>query len=105
MFHETTENIGAHLIKAGLTHRQAVVLMSTVYMFTLSFVVEEQAVFPRPGERSPDYDIEERKKQLDAAKLPFMRKAGPVLFDQFDRRYKESMKLIIAGAVATTRTT
>ncbi|MDR3443614.1 MULTISPECIES: hypothetical protein [unclassified Dyella] len=49
--------------------------------------------------------IEEHNKQLDAAKLPFMRKAGPVLFDQFDRRYKESMKLTIAGAVATTRTT
>ncbi|WP_109126594.1 TetR/AcrR family transcriptional regulator C-terminal domain-containing protein [Dyella sp. C11] len=98
LFQETTEHIGSHLVQAGLTHRQAVVLMSTVYMFTLSFVVEEQAVFPRPGERSPDYDLEQRNSELDATKFPFMRKAGAVLFDQFDRRYKESMKLIIAGA-------
>ena len=69
--------------------------------FTIGFVVEEQAVFPRPGERSPAYDIEQRNQALDAAKFPLMRKAGPVLFDQFDKRYRESMKLITEGARAS----
>lgn len=100
LFHETTEQLGARLVQSGLSNRQAVVLISTVYTFTVSFVVEEQAVFPRPGERSASYDLEERNKALDARKFPFMRKAGPVLFDRFDRRYEESMKLILEGAKA-----
>ena len=45
--------------------------------------------------------IEQRNQALDAAKFPLMRKAGPVLFDQFDKRYRESMKLIIEGARAS----
>ncbi|WP_114241552.1 TetR/AcrR family transcriptional regulator C-terminal domain-containing protein [Dyella sp. C9] len=105
LFHETTERIGIHLQGTGLSHRQTVVLMSTVYTFTIGFVVEEQAVFPRPGERSPAYDLEQRNKALDAGRFPFMRKAGAVLFDQFDRRYRESMKLIIGGAVAQVAST
>jgi len=100
LFHEATEQMGSLLLQAGLSNRQAVVLLSTVYTFTVSFVVEEQAVFPRPGERSASYDLDERNKALDARKFPFMRKAGPVLFDQFDRRYVESMKLILKGAKA-----
>ncbi|WP_243040770.1 TetR/AcrR family transcriptional regulator C-terminal domain-containing protein [Dyella sedimenti] len=101
LFHEAAERIGAQLLEAGLSHRQAIVLMSTVYTFTIGFVVEEQAVFPRPGERSPAYDIAQRNQALDAGKFPLMRKAGPVLFDQFDRRYRESVKLVIEGARAS----
>jgi TetR/AcrR family tetracycline transcriptional repressor len=38
---ETAERIGRRLIEAGFSVRQAVVLLSTVYTFTMSFVIEE----------------------------------------------------------------
>ncbi len=95
---KATEIIGAQLIKAGFTLRQGVVLLSTVYNYTLSFVIEEQAVFPRPRERSEKYDIQKRSEALSSEALPLMRQAGPILFDRFDRRYKEGLALILQGA-------
>ena len=95
---EITERIGARLVEAGFSLRQAVVLLSSVYTLTVSFVVEEQAVFPLPGQRSPKYDIEARKAALDAAKFPLHRETGEILFDEFDRRYQESLALLIDGA-------
>ena len=94
---EITERIGARLVEAGFSLRQAVVLLSSVYTLTVSFVVEEQAVFPLPGQRSPKYDIEARKAALDAAKFPLHRETGEILFDEFDRRYQESLALLIDG--------
>lgn len=94
----TAETIGAKLIKAGFTLRQCVVLLSTVYNYTLSFVIEEQAVFPRPGVRSEQYDLEKRTQALSSDAFPLMRQAGEVLFDRFDRRYKEGLTLILQGA-------
>jgi TetR/AcrR family transcriptional regulator, tetracycline repressor protein len=48
-FMKTAERIATKLVASGFTLRQTVVLLSTVYNYTLSFVMEEQAVFPRPG--------------------------------------------------------
>jgi TetR/AcrR family transcriptional regulator, tetracycline repressor protein len=95
---KTAEAIGAQLVKTGFTVRQTVVLLSTVYNYTLSFAVEEQAVFPVPGQRSEHYDIRKRSDQLAAEALPLLRQAGPILFDQFERRYKEGLNLILQGA-------
>jgi len=100
IYMEATEAIGNRLIEAGFSAREAVVLLSTVYTFTVSFVVEEQAVFPVPGQRSAAYDLQERSARLDAKKFPLMRQSGTILFDRFDRRYKESLELIIGGAAA-----
>jgi AcrR family transcriptional regulator len=97
-YRKTVESIGARLLDAGFSLRQAVVLLSTIYNYTLSFVAEEQAVYPRPNERSPQYDIAKRNAELDAREFPFLRKSGPILFDGFDRRYTEGLKLILAGA-------
>jgi TetR/AcrR family tetracycline transcriptional repressor len=97
-FMKTAESIGSELIKAGFSLRQAVVLLSTVYNYTLNFVTEEQAVFPRPGERSEHYDLEVRSGALAGESLPLMRHAGPILFDRFERRYKEGLALIVQGA-------
>jgi AcrR family transcriptional regulator len=94
----TAERIGARLVESGFTIRQAVVLLSTIYNYTLSFVMEEQAVFPRPNERSPLYDIAERNARLDAEEFPILRQSGAILFDRFDRRYKEGLDLIVRGA-------
>lgn len=98
LFQETAERIGGHLTQAGFSTRQAVTLLSAVYTFTVSFVIEEQAVFPKPGERSPAYDIEMRKTHLDPDAFPLLREAGEVLFDRFDQRFGESIDLMLRGA-------
>lgn len=99
----TTERIARRLVDEGFTVRQTVVLLSTVYSYTVSFVQEEQAVFPRPGERSPQYDLAQRSAHLPAAEFPLLRQAGPILFDRFDRRYKEGLDLIVRGARPAAR--
>jgi TetR/AcrR family transcriptional regulator, tetracycline repressor protein len=95
---KTTERIAAVLVGAGFSVRGAVVLLSTINYYTQSFVMEEQAVFPTPGERSPLYEIADRDAQLDAAEFPNHRQASGILFDRFDRRYKEGLELIVRGA-------
>ena len=95
---KTAERIAAKLLESGFTVRQTVVLLSTIYNFTLSFVMEEQAVFPRPGERSPQYDLAERNAKLDPKEFPVLRQSGAILFDKFDRRYREGLDLILRGA-------
>jgi TetR/AcrR family transcriptional regulator, tetracycline repressor protein len=100
---KTAESVGSRLIDAGFTIRQTVVLLSTVYDYTLSLVIEEQAVFPMPGQRSDRYDIRKRTEQLSAEALPLLRKAGPILFDRFERRYKEGLDLIVQGAACQLR--
>jgi len=94
----TTERIGNQMLAADFSVRAAVVLFSTIYNYTLSFVMEEQAVFPRRTERSPKYDITARKKRLDPKEFPIMRQSGSILFDKFDRRFKEGIELILFGA-------
>jgi TetR/AcrR family transcriptional regulator, tetracycline repressor protein len=95
---KTTELIGAQLVSAGFGLRPAVVLMSTILNYTLSFTMEEQAVFPRPGERSEKYSLEARNARLDAATFPLHKQATPILFDHYDRRFKEGLRLILNGA-------
>jgi TetR/AcrR family transcriptional regulator, tetracycline repressor protein len=95
---KTAEGIGAKLVESGFTVRQTVVLLSTVYNYTLNFVMEEQAVLARPGERSAQYDIAKRNAKLDPKHFPLLRQAGAILFDNFDRRYKEGLALILRGA-------
>jgi AcrR family transcriptional regulator len=95
---KTVERVGARLLDEGFTLRRAVVLLSTIYNYTLSFVMEEQAVYPRPNERSPHYDIGLRNAGLDPTQFPILRQSGAILFDKFDRRYKEGLGLIVRGA-------
>ena len=95
---KATETIAAHLVEAGFTLRAAVVLLSTIYNYTLSFVMEEQAVFPKAGERSPAYSIQGRIARLDPAIFPYHRQASSILFDRYDRRFKEGLELILKGA-------
>jgi TetR/AcrR family tetracycline transcriptional repressor len=93
-----TEQIGAKLVAAGFSLRSTVVLMSTIYNYTLSFVMEEQAVFPTGQERLPAYSVEARTARLDPVVFPLHRQASSILFDRYDRRYKEGLALILNGA-------
>jgi TetR/AcrR family transcriptional regulator, tetracycline repressor protein len=95
---KTTETIGNQMLEANFSVRAAVVLFGTIYNYTLSFVMEEQAVFPTPGQRSPHYSIEERNARLDPAEFPFLRQTGTILFDRYDRRFREGLALILQGA-------
>ncbi len=95
---QAVERIGAVLIGKGFTVRQAVLQLSTIYNYTQSFVMEEQAVFPRPNKRSPQYDIAMRNAKLDPKEFPILRQSGPILFDRFERHYKEGLNLILHGA-------
>jgi TetR/AcrR family transcriptional regulator, tetracycline repressor protein len=95
---KTAEQIATKIVEAGFTVRQTVVLLSTIYSYTLSFVTEEQVVFPRPGERSPQYDIAKRNAKLKENEFPILREAATILIDKFDRRYKEGLHLILRGA-------
>jgi TetR/AcrR family transcriptional regulator, tetracycline repressor protein len=97
-FLKAAERIAAKLVANGFTVRQAVIVLSTIYNYTLSSVMEEQAVFPRPGERSPLYDVAQRNARLDGREFPILRQAGAILFHKFDRRYKEGLRLILVGA-------
>ena len=95
---KATEKIGAQMVALGFSLRVTVVLLSTIYNYTLSFVMEEQAVFPTPGVRSSRYSIEERNARLDPAIFPHHRRASSILFDHYDRRYREGLELILRGA-------
>jgi TetR/AcrR family transcriptional regulator, tetracycline repressor protein len=95
---KTVETIGSQMRAAGFSVRAAVVLFGTIYNYTLSFVMEEQAVFPVAGERSLRYSLEERNARLDPALFPFMRQTTPILFDRYDRRFREGLDLILRGA-------
>ena len=95
---KTVERIGTQMVEAGFSVRAAVVLFSTIYNYTLSFVMEEQAVFPVAGQRSPRYSTEERDARLDPATFPFMRQTTAILFDRYDRRFREGLELILGGA-------
>ncbi len=99
---KTTERIGAQMVASGFSLRAAVVLLSTIDNYTLSFVMEEQAVFPLPGKRSPLYSIEGRNARLDPAVFPYHRQATSILFDRYDRRYREGLELILRGAAPKT---
>ena len=95
---KTVERIAARIVASGFTVRQTAVLLSTIYNYTVSFAMEEQAVYPRPGERSPHYDIAKRNAKLDPKEFPLLRRSGAILFDNFDRRYREGLDLILRGA-------
>jgi TetR/AcrR family tetracycline transcriptional repressor len=95
---KTVELIGSELVRSSFTVRQTAVLLSTVYDYTISLVMEEQVVFSRPGERSSQYDLDARNALLDPAEFPILRQSGAILFDNFDRRYREGLQLIVQGA-------
>jgi TetR/AcrR family tetracycline transcriptional repressor len=50
------------------------------------------------GKRLALYSIEERNARLEAGEFPYHRQAGVILFDRFDRRFKEGLELILRGA-------
>jgi TetR/AcrR family tetracycline transcriptional repressor len=86
------------LTNAGFTLRQAVRATSTLYLFTLGFVTEEQGVHPLPGTRRDGYDVNERARRMAA--FPLAAAAGAELFERYDERFEEGLRTILRHRVA-----
>ena len=97
-FLKATDCIGSRFIEEGFTLRAATVMGATIFNYTMSFVIEEQAVFPTPGSRNPFYSIERRKARFKADEFPFHSRTSSILFDHYDRRFREGLALILQGS-------
>src|ERR1700733_5446194 len=51
------------LVDAGFSPRLSMVALSTIYSYVVGFVIEEQAVCPRPGERDEFYGPQQRTER------------------------------------------
>jgi TetR/AcrR family transcriptional regulator, tetracycline repressor protein len=82
---------------AGFSLSDAIIGLSTIYAYTVGFTIEEQAVYPRPGEPDQRYDLARRAARIDGAKFPLALAAGELSFSQFDERFERGLQLIIRG--------
>jgi hypothetical protein len=78
--------------------RAAVVPFSTIYNYTLSFVMEEQAVSPVAGKRSRRYSVRGRKRASRSCRVSLSPADTTILFDRYDRRFHEGLELVLEGA-------
>jgi TetR/AcrR family tetracycline transcriptional repressor len=87
------------LVDAGFSPKVSMAALSTIYSYVVGFVIEEQAVYPRPGERDEFYDPQQRSQRVDGDKFPLALQAGD-LFSNFDQHFETGLKLIVAGVAA-----
>jgi AcrR family transcriptional regulator len=85
------------LTSTGFSLPQAARAWSTLYLYTIGFVIEEQAVHPRPGERDERYDPAKRARRIDASKFPLTLAAGQETFADYDKSFEEGLRLILSG--------
>lgn len=83
---------------AGFELWQAVRAGTTAYSYTMGFVSEEQGVRPMPDQRREGYDVAERAERL--ARYPLAAAAGSEIFANYDERFEDGLRLIIAGIEA-----
>ncbi|MGV9854011.1 TetR/AcrR family transcriptional regulator C-terminal domain-containing protein [Streptomyces sp. NPDC003442] len=88
-------------VTAGFTPSAAARASFIAYSFTLGFVIEEQSVEPRPGERAPGYDVEEREERMAAEGYPLAAAVSSDLFQDYETRFEEGLRAIVAGIEAT----
>ncbi|WP_328319241.1 TetR/AcrR family transcriptional regulator C-terminal domain-containing protein [Streptomyces sp. NBC_00388] len=85
----------------GFGLAQAVRAATTAYSYTVGFVIEEQGVQPMPDERRAGYGVAERAERL--AGYPLTAAAGWEIFTDYDQRFEEGLRLIVAGIEAAYR--
>jgi TetR/AcrR family transcriptional regulator, tetracycline repressor protein len=85
------------LTDAGFSIRDAVCSWTTVYSYTIGFVIEEQTVYLRPGERDKRYDPSRRARRIDAKKFPLALAAGKQAFGNFDQNFENGLQMILSG--------
>ena len=88
----------AKFTASGFALADAVSVLSTLYCYVVGFTIEEQAICPRPGQRSKKYDPAKRAKRIDRNKYPLSIAAGRESFTQFEERFNRGVELILRGA-------
>ena len=84
-------------VSAGFSLRQAVVALTTLYSYTVGFVIEEQATQVAPGMPNEQYALEVREQRVNKELYPLAAAAGADMFTNHDSRFEEGVKLIVAG--------
>jgi TetR/AcrR family tetracycline transcriptional repressor len=82
---------------AGFSLRQAVVALTTLYSYTVGFVIEEQATQIAPGMPNEQYALERREQRVNKELYPLAAAAGAEMFTNHDSRFEEGVSLIMAG--------
>ncbi|MEU8782980.1 TetR/AcrR family transcriptional regulator C-terminal domain-containing protein [Streptomyces sp. NPDC048637] len=93
---------------AGFTVREAAQAWWTAYNYTVGLVIEEQSVYPDPGEpesrdpktRDPAYDLDRRTERI-GARYPLADRAGRELFGDLAQSFEAGLRIIVAGIEAT----
>ena len=85
------------LTGAGFSLRDAVAGMSTLYCYTIGFVIEEQAVQPLSDQANPQYDLESRNQRVHRDTHPLAYAAGQEMFTNYDRRFQVGLEFIVHG--------
>lgn len=98
--YEAMEMSLRRLTTAGFTLRQSVVAMTTLYNYTVGFVIEEQATRAVDGTLRPQYALEKRERRVDSKVHPLAAAAGAEMFTDSDSRFEEGVRLIVNGAAA-----
>ncbi|GCD43471.1 TetR family transcriptional regulator [Streptomyces paromomycinus] len=87
---------------AGFTTERAARAWFTTYAYTVGYVIEEQSVFPVPGDPQPDpaYDQRERERSV-GADHPLTAAAGVEMFGDTARGFEDGLRAVVAGIEAT----
>jgi AcrR family transcriptional regulator len=83
--------------EAGFSLPNAASGLLTLYCYTVGFTIEEQAVYPRPGKRSQQYDLRKRAERIDRERFPLALAVGEVAFTRFEERFEQGIQSIIGG--------
>ena len=87
----------AKFVAAGFSVKDAASGLLTIYCYVVGFTIEEQAVYPRPGELNKKYDLKKRAKRIDREKLPLALAVGQYAFSHFDERFERGLQTIARG--------
>ncbi|MGP9019023.1 TetR/AcrR family transcriptional regulator C-terminal domain-containing protein [Streptomyces sp. BR1] len=86
---ESLEAFLTLMTAAGFPLRDAARAAMTAYAYTMGFVSEEQGMAPHP------MDVPDRANRLAA--YPLAAAAGPDLFESYEERFEEGLRVLIAG--------
>ncbi|GGR15699.1 TetR/AcrR family transcriptional regulator C-terminal domain-containing protein [Streptomyces netropsis] len=95
----TLESFLQVCLDAGFTTRGAARAWFTLNTYTMGYVIEEQSVYPVPGERDPAYDPEVRARRLGDAPLAI--EAGREFFEDLEAGFDDGLRAVIAGIGVT----
>jgi TetR/AcrR family transcriptional regulator, tetracycline repressor protein len=77
--------------------------LHAAYTFAIGFTIEEQAVLSPKGERDCRYALSAREARVDPRKCLLIGSAGAAFFEDYDRRYEASLRLVISGLASEQR--